>query len=1227
MPKPTAKNTEAFQTLRRQQLVTNAYLMRSQLMKQMLDGAKRDLNEVCGYPEAITIEMYKAMYDRGGPAKRVVHCEPEESWALDPEVYEVEEGEETVFEKAWRALEKQLNLYHYLQRADVMSGIGEFGILLLGLDDGKELSEPVDGIDEKGERTGKKAYSLLYLRVFDESVVTITTRQTDKTNPRYGQPTMYQVRFQDTSVAGSTAGTGVELVTRNVHWSRVIHFADGRTMSEVFGTPRMQPVYDRLFDIRKVASSSGEMYWRGAFPGYSFEVDKEIAEGGGEMDGESLKAQIDAYVNDLQRYIAIQGMHTNQLSPQVVDPTPNVEMQLKLIAITLGIPFRILFGSERGELASSQDADAWNIRLKRRQSKYVSPLIIQPTVDRLVKLGCLPEPKEVNVFWPDLTAPKEADKADVAVKRTQALAAYVTGGVENLVKPKEYFTQFMDMTEKEADAALGSVAQDEQPLPDGTQMPTPPDGTAPVDGTQTASMFNGAQVQAAAQIVKDVTAGVLPRESGLGQLKVFFGLTDEQAAEVMGTAGTTTPVKPNPGAADGQPPSKGGQKPPFDGTANFDPNQPRDEHGKWTDGGSTEADWRDKPITQQTVEHLLRDYGSRANTPPAHKWALSRVIQVKVGKNPNAPSTGGHQVMAVTLDGTLFVNDKSMFDTVTGTDGVSHKTEELLTTRTEGDLRHELSHLVFEQVKTSPEGKAFIEQVKKDSSKELLVTSYTEAIRGAYKTGKIDLNRFAHETFAEWSRFGPKTLDRFGPSLTPQRDAYKKLLEKANKTLIPPPTTNYDPNQARDEHGRWTDEGGGSLPTGETGPGYPIPPKGIDPRGEAIWRERGRAYQRFHDKNISEEERAKRGVIFKEVDARFAAAKQEHPEWFKPSNPNPEPKPPVEPKPEPKPEPVTKTEGNQSRTAEDIHKWFVSSPEMVAVTAALGRYYQAETAWGEVRRTNTKAVMALDEAAEAAWKAQEKPVHYGWGEYAKFRDTEPSLQKFREAVVQTQADYERAWSKYRDAKTELKAQQGVMRNRLFKELTADKPLDEARTLVKSAKGEEVQSKSNKEVEKAVRLFGSICEDSAWTQPGSVVLLTDVKLGRGGRSNCSWYGDRIYLAKRDCSNPTTTFHELGHALEARNPVLHQQLVDFLKRRTEGEALQPLRKLVKGSGYRKDEMARPDKFMDPYIGKDYQGKATEVLSMGLQLIHTRPMDFALRDPEHFKLTVRALRGEIK
>ena len=60
-------------------------------------------------------------------------------------------------------------------------------------------------------------------------------------------------------------------------------------------------------------------------------------------------------------------------------------------------------------------------------------------------------------------------------------------------------------------------------------------------------VLNGAQIQAALQIVTAVAEGAMPRDAGIGQLQVLFNLSNEQAEQIMGSAGKPgIPTTPNP---------------------------------------------------------------------------------------------------------------------------------------------------------------------------------------------------------------------------------------------------------------------------------------------------------------------------------------------------------------------------------------------------------------------------------------------------------------------------------------------------------------------------------------------------------------------------------------------------------------------------------------------------------------------------------------------------------
>lgn len=446
------------------EMMATESLTRANLLNKLLD-TRRDIDDECGYPKVLTTAQYKFMYDREGVATRVVNLFPEESWSEDPEIIENEESDDSDFEKAWKEVERERKIFSYMMKIDRLSGIGRFGVLLLGMSDGKKLSEPVDGIDEKGEKTGTAALELLYLRVFDESLVRIKTTEKDASNPRFGQPTSYSITFETISTNRDNEGEAIQSTSQEqlVHWSRVVHIADNRESSEIYGVPRMQTLYNRLYDIRKIAGGSGEMFWKGGFPGYSFEMDPQSRVMTPDEKTE-LTTTLASWMNGLQRYITTQGIKVNSLNPQVADPKAHIDVQLEIIAIALGVPKRIFMGSEQAKLASSKDTESWNKRIAKRQKKYVSPYIIRPIIDRLIAFGVLPEVKKYDIEWHDLDTPSDMDKAEVFNKRMEAYSKYIGGGVDALIPEEIFFKMIVGLNADEIKEIMDAAEKREKEM-------------------------------------------------------------------------------------------------------------------------------------------------------------------------------------------------------------------------------------------------------------------------------------------------------------------------------------------------------------------------------------------------------------------------------------------------------------------------------------------------------------------------------------------------------------------------------------------------------------------------------------------------------------------------------------------------------------------------------------------------------------------------------------------
>lgn len=460
---------------------------RERMFNRIWDGEGRNINKECGYKEYLDAYDYRAMYDREGIAQRVVNILSDESWRLQPLIYEVEDDIETPFEQAWKLLNRRLNLMQYLQRVDRLSGIGHYGILLLGVDDGAErLSDPVDGMVDpvatlRAQRQGKTApvakaqNGLLFVRALDESMAQVAEFDNDMSSPRFSLPKYYNIRLMSWTEDAVVTAIGVNTTSYKVHWSRVYHVADNCESSVVYGIPRQKPVYNYLHNIRKILGGSGEMFWKGGFPGYSFTANPDIQEM--DIDPKEMRKEFERYSNGLQRYLALVGVEAKSLAPQVADPTASLTVQLQAICITLGIPMRVFMGSEQAKLASSQDAHAWNGRLKKRQEEYMTPFMIRPFIHHLINIGVLPplensktdegtetmgaelEEPMALVHWPDLDSPTEDDKASVALKWAQTLQAYTAGDGAVMCPAKSFYTVFCGLPDEVAQGIVEEAAQ------------------------------------------------------------------------------------------------------------------------------------------------------------------------------------------------------------------------------------------------------------------------------------------------------------------------------------------------------------------------------------------------------------------------------------------------------------------------------------------------------------------------------------------------------------------------------------------------------------------------------------------------------------------------------------------------------------------------------------------------------------------------------------------------
>lgn len=387
-------------------------------------GGTRDLYEALGYTRVPIILEYWETYKRQDIAGRIVDLPAEDTWRKAPTVGDA--GKRTSpFVKAWDALIKDRGVWHHLERVDRLAGIGRFAVLLIGARDGKRLDEPLT----KGCLKGPE--DVLFLSPYMEGSVQVTMWGSDPTSERFNLPEFYTVRLG----GEGTTGQG----SQRVHWTRVLHVAEDLLEDDVYGTPRLEGVLNRLYDLEKVAGGSAEATWR--------TMDRGIVAAAREgfrmdpADRTAMQEEIENYLHGLQRYIRAQGMDISTLGSEELDPTGVFDVLIALISARTGIPKRILLGSERGELASSQDENNWAKTVASRQTKFAEPLILRAFIDRLIWLGALPRPTkgEYQVTWAPLFELNPVEKSQAMLNYSKAGsdvagAALVSGHTEEEAK-------------------------------------------------------------------------------------------------------------------------------------------------------------------------------------------------------------------------------------------------------------------------------------------------------------------------------------------------------------------------------------------------------------------------------------------------------------------------------------------------------------------------------------------------------------------------------------------------------------------------------------------------------------------------------------------------------------------------------------------------------------------------------------------------------------------------
>lgn len=420
-------------------LLTNANVImeRSKALGNygLMYGGDRNVPEAAGYTITRQFSDYSLKYTYQNIAKRIVEAPGDSTWQEAPELRDGG-SVDTPFIKTWKMvvnfgrdsfdeIQDQKSIWHYCRRVDHQSGVGSFAGLVLGIKDGAlHLSDPLR------RNSTEHIDDFLYLAPYDEANISVSKLGVDPFHRRYNLPLSYSLTTNtDVARTGSTKSVKPDKDNIAIDWTRVVHVADGLKNNEVFGTPRLEAVYDLLDDLLKVTAATGESAWQLMTRGLIASARDGITL---PEDSTKIRAAMEKFMHEQMRVLELQGMDVTLTEGMIVDPTGVIKAIISLISATTGIPQRILVGSEAGHLASSQDEKNWSQRIMARQIAFAETVILRPLISRFIFVGILPRPESgsYTVHWPSQLLLTDLEKAELAANQMNALAAAV--GIDKL---------------------------------------------------------------------------------------------------------------------------------------------------------------------------------------------------------------------------------------------------------------------------------------------------------------------------------------------------------------------------------------------------------------------------------------------------------------------------------------------------------------------------------------------------------------------------------------------------------------------------------------------------------------------------------------------------------------------------------------------------------------------------------------------------------------------------
>lgn len=438
------------------------------LLGGLVNGsAKHDHYGDYGWPEVVTFDMLKNMWDRNPLGRAAVEAYIEKVWEDDPELFESEDDHPaTKLEDAFKVWAADMRLWSKLAEADRRGMVGDYSGVILQVADNQEWHRPlgkVHGLEDIWD----------VIPVWEDELV-VSTWELDQKSRRYGEPLSYT--YQEKQRPDTRNQPPIRSI--EIHYTRVILWSstgglDGRSI--------LRAGYNSMLDVEKVAGGGAEGFWKNARSSLTLNIDPNanmanLAKAlnvGMDQLGDKLNEVVDDFSKGFDKAMTLQGVEATPVSVTMPQPEEFQDGPMKLFAAAVRIPIRVLIGNITGERASTEDEKSWAKRCNGLRDRAKIPLI-KTFLNRLEECGAL-EAKDWFIDWPDLTEGTLQEKMEVAYKLSDINYKCIgTGEPVPFTSGEIREAAGYDVEGDEDDFNEGETTE-----PEGTDPVTPPVGRVP----------------------------------------------------------------------------------------------------------------------------------------------------------------------------------------------------------------------------------------------------------------------------------------------------------------------------------------------------------------------------------------------------------------------------------------------------------------------------------------------------------------------------------------------------------------------------------------------------------------------------------------------------------------------------------------------------------------------------------------------------------------------------